>query len=184
MLSTRCSLHHVVAALCITAGLIAVGCEGPVGPEGPQGPRGEQGPQGPEGRPGSSDKQIRFRIYDSGTGFSGGSEPRKVDSLTHFSLDYYPGVDSAVFIPIFIADNNNGVLNETGLPPAFAYLVDEATGDTLSKVSTTSEVMQEVPSDNIVDELPTDETTLSVYLWRGDNFTVFTTEAWLFLYRD
>jgi hypothetical protein len=63
--------------------------------------------------------------------------------------------------------------------------VNEATGDTLSKVSTHSgESFRDVPSGNIVDNLPTEETTLSVYLWHGENPTVDTKEAWLFLYRD
>jgi hypothetical protein len=134
-----------------------------------------RGPQGPSG---ASDKQIRLNIYDvKSAGFGGASEPRVIDSLSYFSLDYYPGVDSAVFIPTLRGGSSTF--------PVYAYLVNEATGDTLSKVSTHSgESFRDVPSGNIVDNLPTEETTLSVYLWHGENPTVDTKEAWLFLYRD
>ena len=100
-----------------------------------------------------------------------------VDSLIAFNLSHYPGVDSAVFVARISVDA------EQGTPKGFAYLVHSSESDTLAEVSTTSGGFVDLYSENIVDQLPTQNSTLTVAVDGTSGSTVGIGRALLLLYR-
>lgn len=162
-----------VVALVVAVGLV-VGCQGIVGPEGPEGPRGPEGPEGPEGPTGANEKQVRFHIVDRFQRINY-ANPFPVDSLIKFNIDYYPDVDSAIFIA--------NAKNDKGEAPVYVDLYNTTDQDTVATLSVTDTNYTALESENVAEVLPSKEVTLAVYL-RANGEIISITDAWLFLYRS
>lgn len=145
-----------------------MGCEGPVGPRGPE---GIQGPQGPTG---ASGKQVRFHIVNYFRRISY-TNPFPVDSLIKFNIDYFPDVDSALFIA--------NVRNDQGVEPVYVDLYNSTDQDTVATLTVMNTEYAALESEDIVDRFPSREVTLTVFL-RANGETISMTDAWLFLYRN
>lgn len=157
----------LLVALFVWGGL-TIGCQGPVGPEGPA------GPEGPQGATGASGKQVRFHIVDQFRRINYAA-PFPVDSLIKFNIDYFPEVDSALFIA--------NVRNDQGEQPVYVDLYNSTDRDTLATLTVMNTEYAAVESENIVDRFPSGEITLTVYL-RPNGEIISMTDAWLFLYRN
>jgi hypothetical protein len=130
---------------------------------------------------GGFDEQIRLIILGY-TNFSGAStsSSRLIGELIDFDKRNWIGVDSIVFVPKILSETNT---------PAFAELYD-LTNDKIianSTVSTTSNSVMHIKSDNIYDNLPEEEIDLTVQI-RAENSNPNTSanvrgRSYLMLYR-
>lgn len=151
--------------------MVIAGCEGPTGPEGPE------GPEGPIGPPGPSDKQIRIKFDDAEGLGTGNPDGAVADELIKFDISYYAEVDSAIFVAKASTTDSE--------VPAIVELINETDQDTLATLQTTSTSPDLLESENILNQFPAEEITLSVSIRPdGDGTAFIRDDVYLFLYRE
>ena len=152
--------------------ILLMACEGP------------SGPNGIDGKDGDYDKQIRitFPFEYWGTDSFEWQIGDSYTYLTRFNKTAYTNVDSIIFVVPMTSDWGNDVTTDTSYV-AF-YDVTNSTPIVGSQLNTVSGLYQLLETENIYNNLPSSEITLSIRIRRSDSSGIcYVRTPQLILYR-